>query len=137
AGVVTYITGTRRISQLGGLVRKLPTIAFVFTVGVFAVGGMPPFACFFSKFYIVLGAVSLHNWLGISSAVFVVLESTVSLTWLIIITHRIFLGEEKTSLGETTPVPLYINILIVLLALATVIAPQLGLKIVRLFEVIR
>lgn len=133
AGVITYITGTRRISELGGLGTKLPVITLTFTIGVLAVGGMPPFACFFSKFYIVLGAISLHNWLGTISAVFVVLESTISLTWLIMITHRIFLGEEKKFIEEPVSVPLYINILLVLLALATILAPQLGLEIVKLF----
>lgn len=138
AGVVTYITGTRRISQMGGLGAKLPVVSLTFTVGVLAVGGMPPFACFFSKFYIVLGAISLHNWLGTLAAIITVLESTISLTWFLMITQKISLGgsEERLPLGENSSVPLYVNVLLVLLALFTILAPQLGLQIVKVFEVI-
>jgi hydrogenase-4 component D len=137
AGVISYATGTRKISELGGLGTKLPVNAIAFTVGVFAVGGFPPFACFFSKFYMILGAISLHNWIGILSAVFMVLESTISLTWYTMITHRIFMGEERANLGDIKPIPLFINIILVFLALATIVAPQLGLEFVKVFEVIR
>ncbi|MGC8843626.1 MAG: hydrogenase 4 subunit D, partial [bacterium] len=137
AGVVTYITGTRRISQLGGLAPKMPVVAETFTIGTLAIAGVPPFACFFSKFYIILGAISLHNWLGTSAAVFTILESTVSLAWFIMVTHRIFMGEEKEPAKEVDPVPFYINALLLLLVIFTVIAPLLGLYIVKVFEVIK
>lgn len=137
AGVLTYLTGTRRISDMGGLGPKMPVVAETFTIGTLAIAGVPPFACFFSKFYIVLGAISLHNWLGTLAAVFTVLESAVSLAWFIMITHRIFMGKERLSLQGADPIPLYINPILLLLALSTIAAPLLGLHIVKVFEVIR
>lgn len=136
AGVITYATGRRKISELGGLGSKMPVVAAAFTIGTLAIAGVLPFACFFSKFYIVLGAISLHNWLGTMVAIFIVLESTVSLAWYIMITHRIFMGEEQLPLKEVSPVPLYINAILILLALFTIEAPLLGLRIVNVFGVI-
>jgi hydrogenase-4 component D len=137
AGVVTYITGTRRISELGGLAPRMPIVAETFTIGTLAIAGVPPFACFYSKFYIVLGAISLHNWLGTLAAVFTILESTVSLAWFIMVTHRIFMGEERVKAKEVDPVPFYINSILLLLTLFTIIAPLVGLYIVKFFEVIQ
>ncbi|MBC7327807.1 hypothetical protein H5T87_06795 [bacterium] len=138
AGVVTYITGTRRISEIGGLGSKMPVVAETFTIGTLAIAGVPPFACFFSKFYIVLGAIALHNWLGTLAAVFTILESAISLSWFIMVTHRVFMGEEKTPIeGKAIgPVPLYINAILLLLALFTILAPLMGIYLVKIFEVI-
>ncbi len=138
AGVVTYVTGTRRISDIGGLGPKMPVVAESFTIGTLAIAGVPPFACFFSKFYILLGAIALHNWLGTLAAIFIVLESAVSLAWFIMVTHRIFMGEAKPLLEAkgTDPVPLYINSILLLLSFFTIAAPLLGLYLVRIFEVI-
>lgn len=138
AGVVTFITGTRRISDIGGLGPRMPVVAETFTIGTLAIAGVPPFACFFSKFYIVLGGIALHNWLGTLAAVVTVLESAVSLAWFIMVTHRIFMGEIKIPLDEKAmdPVPIYVNAILLILTLFTIVAPLMGIYLVKIFEVI-
>jgi len=49
AGALMYATGTRKISELGTMAKKMPVTAFCFFVGALAIGGMPPFNCFMSK----------------------------------------------------------------------------------------
>jgi len=49
AGALMYTTGTREISKLGVVAKKMPVTTFCFFVGALAIGGMPPFNCFMSK----------------------------------------------------------------------------------------
>jgi formate hydrogenlyase subunit 3/multisubunit Na+/H+ antiporter MnhD subunit len=49
AGALMYVTGTRKISELGATAKKMPIVAFCFFVGALAIGGVPPFNCFMSK----------------------------------------------------------------------------------------
>lgn len=56
AGAIVYVTGTRRISELGGLRQRAPITAFCFLVGALAIGGLPPFSAFMSKFTLFLAA---------------------------------------------------------------------------------
>lgn len=133
AGAVTYVTGTRRISEMGGLGTKMPAVAETFTIGTLAVAGVPPFAAFFSKFFILWGAIELGNWIGTVSAVFIILESAISLAWFIRVTHRVFMGAEAEATSMVNPIPSYINSLLILLAFFTIVAPVLGLYLVRVF----
>jgi formate hydrogenlyase subunit 3/multisubunit Na+/H+ antiporter MnhD subunit len=49
AGALMYAAGTREISKLGAVAKKMPVTVFCFFVGALAIGGMPPFNCFMSK----------------------------------------------------------------------------------------
>lgn len=49
AGAIVYLTGTRKMSELGGLARSAPITAFCFFIGALAIGGLPPFNVFMSK----------------------------------------------------------------------------------------
>ena len=64
AGAIAYVTGTRSISALRGLGRSMPLTATAFFIGLLSVTGVPPLACFWSKFMILSGAVRLHGAIG-------------------------------------------------------------------------
>lgn len=49
AGVVSHSTGTRRIDELGGLLKKMPLVFSIFVIGAFSLSGFPPFAGFWSE----------------------------------------------------------------------------------------
>ncbi|MFB6221615.1 MAG: hydrogen gas-evolving membrane-bound hydrogenase subunit E [Halolamina sp.] len=49
AGIVAHEAGTREISKLGGLRRKLPVTAAIATVASLSMAGVPPFNGFYSK----------------------------------------------------------------------------------------
>ena len=61
------------ISELSGLARTQPTLAFALLILMFSLAGIPPLAGFFGKFYVYLAAVHAGLWplviIGILSTV--------------------------------------------------------------------
>jgi len=55
AGVIQHATGTREMDRLGGLARRLPVTAALFTVGAAAISGLPPLNGFASEWLVYLG----------------------------------------------------------------------------------
>ena len=56
AGAVIQQTGTTRIDQMGGLMKKMPGTARAFLIGSLSISGLPPFNGFISEFLIYYGA---------------------------------------------------------------------------------
>jgi len=57
AGIVIYKRGGHQLKDLAGLYRKMPVTMAAFTVGALSMIGVPPTAGFFSKWYLILGAI--------------------------------------------------------------------------------
>jgi len=57
AGYMIYRAGSKKLSQMRGLGRRMPVTAVAFTVAAFSLVGLPPFAGFMSKFSIVCAAL--------------------------------------------------------------------------------
>jgi hydrogenase-4 component B len=55
AGCVVHSTGTRQIDQLGGLAKRMPRTAMLFSLGAIAICGLPPLNGFVSELLIYLG----------------------------------------------------------------------------------
>ena len=53
SGGVLQKFGTREISKVSGVLKALPVTGTVFLLGLFAIGGMPPFSVFASEFNIL------------------------------------------------------------------------------------
>jgi multicomponent Na+:H+ antiporter subunit D len=66
AGAIIYRLGTRKIEDLAFLHRKMPLTAAAFAVAAFSMIGLPPTAGFFSKWYLILGAVKAGNWIFVA-----------------------------------------------------------------------
>ncbi|MCZ7357288.1 MAG: hydrogenase 4 subunit B [Candidatus Methanoperedens sp.] len=49
AGSVIFSTHTRNIEKLGGLIKKMPLMAFLFLIGVLSISALPPFSGFVSE----------------------------------------------------------------------------------------
>ena len=65
-GAIVYKTGTRNIYQLRNLHRRMPFTAGAFVVGGLSVMGIPPLCGFFSKWYLILGAIDGGQWLFVA-----------------------------------------------------------------------
>jgi multicomponent Na+:H+ antiporter subunit D len=61
AGSVLEQTGSKKLSALTGLGRTMPRTMAAFTIAAVSMVGLPPTAGFFSKWYIVGGAVDRGN----------------------------------------------------------------------------
>ncbi|UCC69443.1 MAG: NADH-quinone oxidoreductase subunit H, partial [Armatimonadota bacterium] len=90
-----YATGgLRRMSQLGGLGRRIPVAAFCFFVGALAMGGMPPFNGFMSKFtlFLALGERRLL-WAAVVSVV----TGLLTLACMVHAAYRVFWGQPAAN----------------------------------------
>lgn len=62
AGIVMYKTKSHSLSDFKGLFRKMPFTMAAFVVGALSIIGVPPTCGFFSKWYLVQGAVIAGQW---------------------------------------------------------------------------
>ncbi|MCS7206753.1 MAG: monovalent cation/H+ antiporter subunit D family protein [Dehalococcoidia bacterium] len=62
AGGVFYREGVTEVPHYAGLGRTMPWTMAALTVGAVGMIGIPPTAGFFSKWYLVLGALDARNW---------------------------------------------------------------------------
>ena len=91
AGAIVYRTGTRDIAALGQLGARMPWTAGAFTVAAFAMVGIPPGAGFFSKLYLILGAVEAGRWVFV---VAILLSSLLALAYFVKVIRRMYFPAE-------------------------------------------
>ncbi|AHY46849.1 proton-translocating NADH-quinone oxidoreductase, chain M [Rubrobacter radiotolerans] len=72
-GIFASRTGTRKISELGGLVGRMPWAAGLFAVGGLAAMGLPGFAVFVSEFMTIMGGYEAYPVQGFIAALGVLL----------------------------------------------------------------
>ena len=132
AGAIVYMTGTRSIRKLGGLIHRLPHVGVAFVIAVLALTGVPPLGCFWSKFYILTGALDLGGGVGPVILVLVLLESVVSFAWMLRVTQKIFLGPptEAVATMQSTRLPLQMTVVLGVLMIMCILAPVIGIKLV-------
>jgi NADH-quinone oxidoreductase subunit N len=82
------------ISDLAGLARTHPTIAFFFAMLMFSLAGIPPLAGFFAKFYIFLAAIDAGLY---ALAVIGVLTSVVGAFYYLMIVKTMYFDEPAQS----------------------------------------
>lgn len=93
AGIVEQNTGTKNVTQLGGLIKPMPITAISFLLCAFSVMGVPPFGGFFSKYMVITGAVqSGPLWI----ALVFLLGACLTIIYLFRVFNMVFLGEAKT-----------------------------------------
>jgi hydrogenase-4 component F len=61
AGRMRAVYGTNEVGPLNGVIRTLPLAGFLFTLGIFALLGFPPFASFLAEMLILSGIVQAGN----------------------------------------------------------------------------
>lgn len=73
AGSVLFVTGKSKLTELGGLYKRMPWTFFLYMIGAFAISSIPLFSGFVSKSIIVSSAAEEHMqwvwfWLMFASA---------------------------------------------------------------------
>lgn len=96
--------GTVKLDDYNGLYQTNPRLAFIMTVALFSLGGIPPFAGMFSKFFAFMAAVNgaqLTDTLGatIYIVVFIALVNTViSLYYYLLIVKAMYIKHNDQPL---------------------------------------
>jgi multicomponent Na+:H+ antiporter subunit D len=67
AGAIMYKLGMRTIGQFKNLFWKMPFTMIAFVIAAFSMIGIPPTAGFFSKLYLLLGAVEAKGWFFVAA----------------------------------------------------------------------
>ena len=62
AGIVVYKTGHHDLSDCKDLFKKMPFTMAAFVIGALSIIGVPPTCGFFSKWYLIHGAVIAKHW---------------------------------------------------------------------------
>ncbi len=60
AGAVIYMTGKRKLTELGGLYKTMPITLILYMVGAFAISAVPLFSGYVSKTMVIAGAEKSH-----------------------------------------------------------------------------
>ncbi len=93
-GVITAIenkTGLTQMSDYRGMYRTNPKLAMVMTFAMFSLGGMPPFAGFFSKMFIFASAMQTMDVASIVLVVLAFLNTIVSLYYYLLVVKAMFI----------------------------------------------
>lgn len=147
-GAVAYAAGTRSISKLSGFARTMPIAAVAFFVGAFALTGVPPLACFWSKIYVLAGALEVRGAFGPLALILVLVESLITFAWFLWVGQRVFFGKptsqsaslkrasletaeecEAEVVGVADP-PLTMQWMLIAMIALTLLAPIAGLPII-------
>jgi len=77
AGIVMYKTGRHDLSDCKDLFKKMPFTMAAFMVGALSIIGVPPTCGFFSKWYLIHGAIIAKHWVFLVSLLFSSLVSVI------------------------------------------------------------
>lgn len=94
AAVEHQSQGDTRIAAFNGLYKSNPVLTFVMMLAVFSLGGIPPFAGFFSKFLIFAAAYAEGNYILVFIAL---LNTVISLYYYLLIIKAMFIQEQEPS----------------------------------------
>ena len=116
AGAIFAVTGKRKISELGGLYKKMPVTAVCFLIASLSIAGMPFLNGFVSKGLIM---ESLHDytigyWLVMLAGIGTWLSITMKINWFV------FFGKTENDV-KCGKVPMHMNIAMVLGAVLCVV----------------
>ncbi len=117
-GAVIYRTGTRNLSDLGGLVKKMPFTFTALLLGIIALAGVPPLNGFVSKWMIYEALLQKKE---VFLLIMAFIGSTGAFLYVYRLIHSIFLGQLPKKYEDVKDVPILMQIPIWVLALMTII----------------
>ena len=92
---IERVSGKVTMTDYNGLFKTNPWLAFTMMLAMFSLGGIPPFAGFFSKFFIFVGACKTGS-VAIYVLVFIALVNTIiSLYYYLLVVKAMFISQEE------------------------------------------
>ena len=102
-GVIAAIenfSGKVSIDDYRGLSKTNPRLSFAMMLAMFSLAGIPPFAGFFSKFFIFTGAIEQGS-IAIYVLVLIALINTIiSLYYYLLVVKAMYISEEPCQIGR-------------------------------------
>ena len=127
AGGVKWRTGENNIEKYAALCGKMPLTMAAFAVCALSMVGIPPTAGFFSKWYLILGAIEADLWIYI---VVIVLSSLLNAIYFFRVIENIYMKEriEVREIRTSKPLELPLNMLVPIVVLG------LGILVLGIFN---
>ncbi|MGD0709387.1 MAG: proton-conducting transporter membrane subunit [Anaerolineaceae bacterium] len=108
------------VDDLNGAAKRYPLVALTLSIAVIALGGLPPFAGFMSKWQIFASGFETHQlWVEIL-IVFAALNSVLSLGYYIPLINRMYRLTPSTVVSEGKSVPIAMSIPLVIMTLLVI-----------------
>lgn len=127
---VSYRTGTTKISELGGMIHRMPITYTVYLISIISMAGIPPMAGFVSKWLILQGLASK----GLIILAFAALFGSIgSFMYVFRPLAAVFLGQlapKHDNLKEAPLVMLVPMILMTIITLTIGVVPKLVLQFI-------
>ncbi len=98
AGGIQWRTGACRIETFLGMSRRMPLTMAAFVVAALSMIGLPPTAGFFSKWYLITGAIEARAWFFVMA---LVVSSLLSAVYFFRIIEMAFLRQPDTASAES------------------------------------
>jgi NADH-quinone oxidoreductase subunit M len=97
AGAVMHQTEVRDINEMGGLISKMRFTGVSSVVAALSIAGSPPFACFWSEFFIFVGAFALIGIDGFYTipTILMLIATILSLAYSLRFIWRVYLGPAR------------------------------------------
>jgi len=114
SGAIEYGTDTRKLSQMGGLSRRMPVTTTTAAVGFLSISGIPPLNGFWSKLIIVIALVQAEQYVLASLSVLV---SFLTILYFMRVQRNLFFGDLPAKLSKIKEVPYLMRISLVVLAI--------------------
>lgn len=90
AGSFMHVTGKSNIYEINGVGRKMPVTFICYTLGAFSLTGLPLFACFVSKWQLLLAGAKDGTTLGIAGCVVLITAAFLCAVYTLTISLRAF-----------------------------------------------
>jgi len=99
AGALMYKEGHRNITKLANINKKMPVTMGCFIIAAISMVGVPPTAGFFSKWYLILGAINAQQWFFVA---FLLLSSLMVAVAFFRIVQNIFFKPSESHEGHSS-----------------------------------
>ncbi len=111
-GAILYSMETREIVKLEGFGRRHPITGFSLAIALLSLAGMPPLPGFWSKWFLILSALSVGQWLLALVGVFNSVLAVIYYVWLI---QRFFFSKPTEYVNQSREVSPVIKISLLIL----------------------
>ena len=90
--------GVTDIEAYNGLYTTNPKLSFIMTLALFSLGGIPPFAGMFSKFFVFMSAVEQGSTLSYVIVFIALINTVVSLYYYLLIVKAMYINKSENPL---------------------------------------
>ncbi len=130
-GAISCATGTRSMAELSGLGKRMPITSTAFIVGALAISGIPPFNIFWSKLFIIAGAIQVGSAWGWSAGILALLESVITFAWFLVVVHKVFFGPCSLKAQQAQDPPWTMLVPLIIFMICSIISPYFSLPLIE------